>query len=139
MNGTTEAFARVKIDALLNDAGWDLADGSLVFRYGGATGPMMSLRADNDGFKLDANHDQPVEDDDLTEPIDAFQDRDSRWAVWRDRYSDANGLENWWLADAVRAADFRLSANRHARRTGRMWSTAIRSYTLSVLRRQQWL
>ena len=30
MNGTTEAFARVKIDALLQDAGWNLTDGSSV-------------------------------------------------------------------------------------------------------------
>ena len=30
MSGTTEAFARVKIDALLKDAGWDLIDGSSV-------------------------------------------------------------------------------------------------------------
>ena len=30
MSGTTEAFARVRIDALLRDAGWNLADGSSV-------------------------------------------------------------------------------------------------------------
>ena len=30
MSGTTEAFARVKIDALLADAGWNLTDGSSV-------------------------------------------------------------------------------------------------------------
>ena len=30
MSGTTEAFARVKIDALLKDAGWDLTEGSSV-------------------------------------------------------------------------------------------------------------
>ena len=30
MRGTTEAFARVKIDALLKDAGWNLTDGSSV-------------------------------------------------------------------------------------------------------------
>ena len=30
MSGTTEAFARVKIDTLLTDAGWDLTDGSSV-------------------------------------------------------------------------------------------------------------
>ena len=30
MSGTTEAFARVKIDALLVDAGWNLTDGSSV-------------------------------------------------------------------------------------------------------------
>ena len=34
MSGTTEAFARVKIDALLRDAGWDLTNGSSVlFEY----------------------------------------------------------------------------------------------------------
>ena len=34
MSPTTEAFARVKIDALLKDAGWDLADGtSVLFEY----------------------------------------------------------------------------------------------------------
>ena len=30
MSGTTEAFARIKIDALLADAGWNLTDGSSV-------------------------------------------------------------------------------------------------------------
>ena len=34
MSGTTEAFARVRIDALLQDAGWNLTDGSSVlFEY----------------------------------------------------------------------------------------------------------
>ncbi len=34
MSGTTEAFARVKIDALLKDAGWDLTDGmSVLFEH----------------------------------------------------------------------------------------------------------
>ncbi len=34
MSGTTEAFARVKIDGLLKDAGWNLTDGSSVaFEY----------------------------------------------------------------------------------------------------------
>ena len=34
MSGTTEAFSRVKIDALLKDAGWDLTDGvSVLFEH----------------------------------------------------------------------------------------------------------
>ena len=34
MTGTTEAFSRVKIDALLEDAGWDLTDGvSVLFEH----------------------------------------------------------------------------------------------------------
>lgn len=30
MSGTTETFARAKIDALLRDAGWDITDGASV-------------------------------------------------------------------------------------------------------------
>ena len=34
MTGTTEAFSRVRIDALLKDAGWDLTDGvSVLFEH----------------------------------------------------------------------------------------------------------
>ena len=87
----------------------------LVFRKGGATGRVMFLHAENDGFKLDANHDQPIDEDDLPGLIEAFRDRDARWAAWRDRDTDADWTENWWFAeaDAIREANFNLSANRH--------------------------
>ena len=41
----------------------------LVFRKGGVTERVMFLHADNDGFKLDANHDQPIDEDDLPDLI----------------------------------------------------------------------
>ena len=87
----------------------------LVFRKGGATERVMFLHAENDGFKLDANHDQPVEVDDLPGLIEAFRDRDARWAAWQDRDTDVHRTENWWFAeaDAIREAEFNLSANRH--------------------------
>ena len=87
----------------------------LVFRKGGGAGQVMFLHADNDGFKLDANHDQPIDEDDLPELTDAFRDREPRWAAWRERDPDADWTEKWWFAeaDAIRAADFNLSANRH--------------------------
>ena len=87
----------------------------LVFRKGGATGRVMFLHADNDGFKLDANHDQPIEADDLPALTEAFHDREARHAAWRERDPDADWTEKWWFAeaDAVRAADFNLSANGH--------------------------
>ena len=87
----------------------------LVFRRGGATGQVMFLHADNDGFKLDANHDQPIEEDDLPCLIAAFRDREARWAAWRKRDTEEDWTEKWWFAeaDAIRAADFNLSANRH--------------------------
>ena len=87
----------------------------LVFRKGGATKRVMLLHADNDGFKLDANHDQPIDEDDLPDLIESFHDREARWAAWCDRDPMVDWAEKWWFADvdAICAADFNLSANRH--------------------------
>ena len=75
----------------------------------------MFLHADNDGFKLDANHDQPIDQDDLPGLIAAFRDREASWRQWSDRDRDADWTEKWWFAgvDTIRAADFNLSAGRH--------------------------
>ena len=87
----------------------------LVFRKGGVTERVMFLHADNDGFKLDANHDQPIDEDDLPDLIEAFHEREARGAAWRNRDPDTDWTAKWWFAeaDAIRAADFNLSANRH--------------------------
>ena len=87
----------------------------LVFRKGGATERVMFLHADNDGFKLDANHDQPIEQDDLPGMIAAFRGREAGRRQWSDRDPEADWTEKWWFAeaDAIRAADFNLSAGRH--------------------------
>ena len=87
----------------------------LVFHKGGTTGRAMFLHADNDGFKLDANHDQPIDGDDLPDLLKSFRDREARWAIWRDRDPDSDWTENWWFAeaDAIREAGFNMSANRH--------------------------
>ena len=87
----------------------------LVFCKGGVTARVMFLHADNDGFKLDANHDQPINEDDLPLLTEAFRDREARWKMWCDRNRDSDWAEKWWFAgaDALRAADFNLSANRH--------------------------
>ncbi len=91
----------------------------LVFRKGGATENVMFLHAENDGFKLDAKHEQPIDADDLPELIKAFHDREACWVLWNGRDTEANWTENWWFAktDAIRAADFNLSANRHRPQT----------------------
>ncbi len=88
---------------------------ALVFRKDGSTRRVMFLHADNDGFKLDANHDQAIDEDDLPDLTEVFHDREARWAAWRERDPDADWTEKWWFAeaDAIRAADFNLSANRH--------------------------
>ena len=88
---------------------------ALVFRKGGATERVMFIHADNDGFKLDANHDTPIDDDDLPGLVSAFRDREARWTAWSARDPETDWTENWWFAeaDAIRAADFNLSAGRY--------------------------
>ncbi len=87
----------------------------LIFRKGGATENVMFLHADNDGFKLDANHDQPINEDDLPALIEAFRERDARFDDWCRQDPEAEWTEKWWFAeaDAIREADYNLSANRH--------------------------
>ena len=51
----------------------------LVFRKGGATDRVMFLHADNDGFKLDANHDKPIDHGDLPGLVSGFREREARW------------------------------------------------------------
>ena len=50
----------------------------IVFRKGGSTERVMLLHADNDGFKLDANHDTATAEDDLPDLIEGFHNRTDR-------------------------------------------------------------
>ncbi len=87
----------------------------LLFRKGGSTDKVLFLHADHDGYKLDANHDTPVEDDDLPALIEAYRTREQRWEEWSRRVAETDFCEKWWFADAtaLRANDFNLSAGRY--------------------------
>lgn len=87
----------------------------LVLRKGDTTERVMFLHADNDGFKLDANHDQPIKDDDLPGLVSAYRDRELREAQWQARDPKEDWTEKWWFAEmvAIREAGFNLSAGRH--------------------------
>lgn len=87
----------------------------IFFRKGGSTGRVMFLHADADGYKLDANHDQPIEADDLPGLVAAFASREELWEDWRARDPSAEWTEKWWFAkaEAIRSADWNLSAGRH--------------------------
>jgi type I restriction enzyme M protein len=89
----------------------------LLFRKGGSTERVLFLHADNDGYKLDANHDTIIEADDLPGLAEIYRQREQRWADWQERQSgdEAIFLQNWWFADvaAIRANDFNLSAGRY--------------------------
>ena len=87
---------------------------ALLFKKGGRTERVLFLHADADGYKLDANHDAPIEADDLPTLVGAFQTRIGHWSEWRQRDAEAAWTEKWWFAtaDELRAADFNLSASR---------------------------
>jgi type I restriction enzyme M protein len=100
----------------------------LFFRKGGSTERVLFLHADNDGYKLDANHDTPIEADDL--PRLARRSSRAMHALeeWNRRAASADFCEKWWFADAatLRANDFNLSAGRYRPMSQSRSSTATR-------------
>lgn len=87
----------------------------LVFARGGRTERVLFLHASNDGFKLDANHDQPIEADDLPGLVAAFAGRAELWAEWQARDARAQWTTNWWFAEAaaIEREEWNLSASRY--------------------------
>jgi type I restriction enzyme M protein len=87
----------------------------LLFKKGGSTERVLFLHVDNDGYKLDANHDTPIEADDLPELVGAYAARDGKATAWAKRDPKAPWHEKWWFADAteLRANEFNLSAGRY--------------------------
>ena len=87
----------------------------LFFRRGGKTENVMFLHTDNDGYKMDANHDTPVEADDMPGLAAAYQDREANLKAWSARDPKTEWDAQWWFADsaALRANEFNLSASRY--------------------------
>jgi len=87
----------------------------LFFKRGGTTERVMFLHADNDGYKLDAQHDTPIDQADFPELIAAYQNKDEHWPEWETRDKATEWTNKWWFADAatLRANDFNLSAGRY--------------------------
>jgi type I restriction enzyme M protein len=87
----------------------------LFFKKGGHTERVLFLHADHDGYKLDANHDTPIEQDDLPELIAVYRSEFERWVDWEARDPAQPWMEKWWFADAatLRSNEFNLSAGRY--------------------------
>jgi type I restriction enzyme M protein len=87
----------------------------LLFKKGGSTERVLFLHVDNDGYKLDANHDTPILEDDLPGLVGAFRARDAKTGEWAKRDPRAPWHEKWWFADTaeLRASEFNLSAGRY--------------------------
>src|SRR5262249_23955344 len=85
---------------------------ALIFKRGGATERVLFLHADTDGYKLDTNHDTPIEQDDLPDLHHAYRHKEECWAAWEKRDPKKEWSAQWWFADAdtLRANDFNLSA-----------------------------
>jgi type I restriction enzyme M protein len=87
----------------------------LLFRKGDTTERVLFLHVDNDGYKLDANHDTPIAEDDLSGLVAAYRERDAKFAEWTKRDANEPWHQKWWLAEAaeLRANEFNLSAGRY--------------------------
>ena len=88
---------------------------ALFFKKGGNTERVMFLHVDNDGYKLDANHDTPIETDDLPGLVTTYCQREVKIAEWAKRDAKTSWHERWWFADVaqIRSDEFNLSAGRY--------------------------
>jgi len=84
----------------------------LFFKKGGRTENVLFLHADNDGYKMDANHDVPIDADDLPNLANVFRERQTKLTAWQHRNAEEVWSEKWWFAEgaAIRSNDFKLSA-----------------------------
>lgn len=87
----------------------------MFFRKGGKTENVLFLHADNDGYKLDANHDTPIEPDDIPALVATYREREAHLKTWGRRDPKAEWTEKWWFSDeaTIRANDFNLSSGRY--------------------------
>lgn len=87
----------------------------LFFQKSGSTDHVLFLHADNDGYKLDANHDTPIAEDDLPLLLNAYRSCEEGWQQWQARDPQAEWSHKAWFAsaDEIRANDFNLSAGRY--------------------------
>jgi len=87
----------------------------IFFRRGGRTQRVQFLHAEEDGYRLDANHDTPIGSDDLPALAQVFIHREAAWARWQARDPAAEWREKWWFADeaALHENDLSLAASRY--------------------------
>jgi type I restriction enzyme M protein len=87
----------------------------LVFKQGGSTDRVLFLHADNDGYKLDAKHNTPIDEDDLPGLVAAYRNRETNWPAWQEQEDDQQWAEKWWFAtvDEIKTNDYSLSAGRY--------------------------
>lgn len=85
---------------------------ALVFKKGGSTSRVMFLQIDNDGYRLDTNHDTPISEDDLPQAIEDFRSIDTLYKKWKSKDANEEWSQKWWFADvdSIKNTEFKLDA-----------------------------
>jgi type I restriction enzyme M protein len=87
----------------------------LFFKRGGKTENVFFLHVDDDGYRMDANHNTVVEADDLPNLATAYVEREENLKTWQQRDAEEQWEQKWWFANAdeIRTKDFDLSAGKY--------------------------
>jgi type I restriction enzyme M protein len=101
----------------------------IIFKKGGSTKDILFLNIENDGYKMDANHETPIAADDLPEIISLFENREKLKVNWLSRDADKDWHEKWWVAniEEINKGEFNLSANQYKPKN----STTIQNFQLN--------
>lgn len=85
----------------------------LIFRKGGVTSNVLFLHVDNDGYKLDSNHEKVIEENDLPQILNTYKRIDAALYDWESRNEEEEWTKNWWFAtrDKIAAQNYMLAAN----------------------------
>jgi type I restriction enzyme M protein len=87
----------------------------IFFEAGGKTDNVLLINIENDGYKLDSNHEIVIPEDDLPYAIDTFKNINKRLEEWCSRESSKDWGENWWFAglDEIRNKNFNLAVKQY--------------------------
>ena len=85
----------------------------LLFNKGGTTNKVMFQQIDNDGYRLDTNHDVAIEEDDFPGAISDYQHLDECWLEWQRRDQKSEWSKKWWFSDieSIKENEFKLDAS----------------------------
>jgi type I restriction enzyme M protein len=87
----------------------------IFFKKGGTTKDVLFLNVENDGYRMDSNHDTVVEEDDIPEFVDVFQKRVESLEEWKARDKEKTWAKNWWFvsSEKINESGFNLSASNY--------------------------
>ena len=77
----------------------DVKTSVLFFSKGGETKQVMFLQVDADGYKLDAQHNTPIDADDLPLVRNAYKDKIKNLRQWNNRDINNEWDNKWWFAE----------------------------------------